>query len=257
MDLGDKGPQLWGRMTWVTTWLRSQGKFQPRKRLLRFGVWFGEQAERWGIGEAVEASHHGYQWLPSIKQLVWETAWHFLLENLKSLRRSSNCPHLTDEESKILKNEAIGPKSLQQEMANWLERIQLAVLGGPLCAFWRLHSQGQRLQRALQETHANDPRNIYRPWWQGACLFKPGLGWWAGSHHRFCFIRFEILPAHSARLNIFKTAFIKYFSHKAKLSTFFLKNVIGFIQLKITGQLIIFGKIWRTLCESSGGGEVQ
>lgn len=69
---------------------------------------------------------------------------------------------------------------------------------------------------------------------------------WIGgpaSYHRFFFIRPEPLPAHSARLNIFGTAFIKYFSHKAKLSTFFLRNVTGFIQLKITGQLIIFGKI--------------
>lgn len=65
----------------------------------------------------------------------------------------------------------------------------------------------------------------------------------AASHHCSASIRPEPLPAHSARLNIFGTAFIKYFSHKAKLSTFFLRNVTGFIQLKITGQLIIFGKI--------------
>lgn len=83
----------------------------------------------------------------------------------------------------------------------------------------------------------------------------PGLGdkkhvcsnqaWIGGpaSHHRLSFIRPEPLPAHSARLNIFGTAFIKYFSHKAKLSTFLLRNVTKFIQLKITGQLIIFGKI--------------
>lgn len=34
-----------------TAWLRSQGKFQPKKSLLRFGAWFGEEAERNGALE--------------------------------------------------------------------------------------------------------------------------------------------------------------------------------------------------------------
>lgn len=56
---------LWGRTVGVTAWLRSQGKFHPRKRLLRFGAWFGEEAERNG---ALEKPWRPWPLLPMVSK---------------------------------------------------------------------------------------------------------------------------------------------------------------------------------------------